>query len=941
MPREHIVTAGPLTSFSAVSEVISGAAMSASASSLAEPQPPDKLEDTRVKNGHDQGNGPVMTPAEVASNGSRIQSEKELEQAAKQQQAMSNFQLNPGAYQATLSESSPPAGLLAREEETTHGDGGGQQTDNDGPWGIVRGGRKGARGSVRGAQGGVVQGAMVRGARGGTMRGGVSRGGAWTRGDETRARQPRLEDRMLYSQDIQMSPDHPHASNDGEYGSSTDLGDFDVKLLMFYKTLPTERYSLSQEEIGKLLFHTLRLPIEKVKGFDCTDGRRVKLYIEKGYDYKKHCTTYATDIRDGLRLEPMARKDKIQPVRLERIPFEISDADVKKELEKFGVLHSDVFWVKYTKTGNVHSDKMHGKLKNERVVRMEVKKNIPSYVRIGQTKILCKWRGQEFTCARCHRTRVSCRGGAKAKECKEAGGDERDIANEDVWNEVVREAMDLEVVCDPSEEITCVEVSGFDLRDGWNADKVLEWIRKQSNGSDLGLNEYDFTNNKISSDPAVYRLKELNDTQVKMLLSLDGYKLSNLSSRRAKLKPWRELREVNAKYDQEAKKRYQRYPNGDLIIGDDGHPMEIEEEDVEEVEDDGKKEEEKETENQDPPAGDGDGNTGGGAGGGGSSPSEGGLGGEQSDSHHQNKEEEKSADNEGDESMEDDDGQTEQTDMPEDEHYNQYVRDSQLTSQEKRQINLLIAEAEKNKEESEWLEEIENLGEINVKTERLSFEEKAEVKDLDDLAKRKLVTGNKMVKKAVSMKARKYSREEAIKIAGSAVKKNRMLHERSESKEVVISHGAGGGSPDMFSYTDSEDECENTATREAPDGAEDENEREEAGGVKPKKKMKQASMSNWVTYTTRQKRKRSNTTTPEKGKKKEERSPKHKRQRNKNKKKERNESDEDFISPKKQGKLKKGKEDLTDTKKPGKSKNEQWTSPKKVKGVKGSVKFKN
>ena len=100
--------------------------MSASASSLAEPQPPDKLEDMRVKNGHDQGNGPDMTPAEVASNGSRTQSEKELEQAAKQQQAMSNFQLNPDAYQqVTTSESSPPAGLLAREGETAHGDGGG------------------------------------------------------------------------------------------------------------------------------------------------------------------------------------------------------------------------------------------------------------------------------------------------------------------------------------------------------------------------------------------------------------------------------------------------------------------------------------------------------------------------------------------------------------------------------------------------------------------------------------------------------------------------------------------------------------------------------------------------------------------------------------------------------------------------------------------------
>ena len=188
---------------------------------------------------------------------------------------------------------------------------------------------------------------------------------------------------------------------------------------------------------------------------------------------------------------------------------------------------------------------------------------------------------------------------------------------------------------------------------------------------------------------------------------------------------------------------------------------------------------------------------------------------------------------------------------------------------------------------------------------------------------------------ATWVKTKKYSREEAIKIAGSAVKKNRMMHERSDSKEITINHGATGGSPDMFSYTDSEGECENTETREAPDGAED-----EAVEEKPKKKMKQASISNYVTYAKRQKRKRSNTTTPEKGKKKEESSPNHKRQRGKNKKKDRRESDEDFVSPKKQGKSKKEKEDPAEAKKSRKNKNEQWTSPKKTKGVKGSVKFK-
>ena len=75
-----------------------------------------------------------------------------------------------------------------------------------------------------------------------------------------------------------------------------------------------------------------------------------------------------------------------------------------------------------------------------------------------------------------------------------------------------------------------------------------------------------------------------------------------------------------------------------------------------------------------------------------------------------------------------------------------------------------------------------------------------------------------MVKKAVSIKTKKYSREEAIKIAGNAVKKNRMLHERSESRETK-SHDASEGSPDMFTYTDSEDERADIATREAPDGA--------------------------------------------------------------------------------------------------------------------------
>ena len=899
--------------------------MSAGAISPAEKQPPDKSEDTKAKDkdGHEQGNGPEMTPAEVASSGSRIQSKEEVKQAENQQQRMSNFRLNPGAYQQqTQSESSPPAGILAREGDQGH------HADNGGPWGIVTGGRRGGRGSVRGVRGDVTQGGVVRGARGGAVRGGALRGRAWTVGDETRARQPRLEDRMLYSQDIQVSPDHP--SNDGEYGSSIDLGDFDVKQLLFYKTLQTERYFLNQEEIGKLLFQTLRLPEEKVKGYDSTDGRRVKLYIEKGYDYKKHCTTYATDIRDGLRLEPMARKDKILPVKLERIPFEISDTDVINELGKFGVVHSEVFWVKYTRTGNAYSDKMHGKLKNERMVRMEVRRNIPSYVRIGGVKILCKWRGQDFTCARCHRTAAGCKGGAKGKECKDAGGDERNIVDEEVWNEVVREAVDLEVVCDPSEEITCVEVSGFDSKDGWNVDKIIEWIEK-NDGSDLGLNEHDFKN-VISFDPPVYRLKDLNDTQVKCLLSLDGYKLNNKGNRRAKLKPWREMKEVNAKYDQEAKKRYQRYPNGELIKNDDGSLKEVEEEEVEDKNDDNEKEEDKKTEDQDPPAGGGGGNTGGGAGGGGntgggSSPSEGELGGERNDD--QRKEDEKTAD----ESMEDEDEPTEQMDAHEDEHYNQYVRDSQLTSKERRQVAALIAEAEKDKEESEWLEEIENLGEAKVKTERLSFELRSEVKDLDDLAKRKLVTGNKMVKKAVSMKARKYSREEAIKVAGSAIKKNRMMHERKDSKEIAINQNAIGGSPDMFSYTDSEDESENTATREAPDGAED-----EAVEEKPKKKMKQASISNYVTYAKRQKRKRTNTITPEKGKKKEESSPSHKRQRSKNKKKDRRESDEDFVSPKKQGKSRKEKEDA---KKPGKNKNEQWTSPKKTKGVKGSVKFKN
>ena len=149
-------------------------------------------------------------------------------------------------------------------------------------------------------------------------------------------------------------------------------------------------YTLTPSELANLIYNKLGFPkFGVIKQIDLSPMKSIRVRIAGNYPFEQHLNAEAIEIRDGLRMLPMKEFKRERIVKITRVPVETPDEEVVKTLSMFGeIVEKPKFSMMEIKETELDElTKLLSQIPtSDREVKMIIRKNIPSFVKIGEKK---------------------------------------------------------------------------------------------------------------------------------------------------------------------------------------------------------------------------------------------------------------------------------------------------------------------------------------------------------------------------------------------------------------------------------------------------------------------------------------------------------------------------------------------------------------------------
>ena len=229
-------------------------------------------------------------------------------------------------------------------------------------------------------------------------------------------------------------------------------------------------WNVSRDELSKLVYEKMGIPEGKIDAIDDSMFKKIVVYLKPGVDNNDYLTTSTYLVRPGLKVEPTRAMDGLVAVRIFWTAFDLDNGEIKNALSFFGDVVGEIEYMNFGKGNTSVSDKLRNVKTGNRVVKMKIKKNIPSYILIGGKKAKVIYNGQLKTCARCHKVAEHCPGESDASKCDNEGGDRRDIML--TYDQIIEEAKEVNIGYQLNAEY--MDLAGFP--EDWCAPDVRDWL---------------------------------------------------------------------------------------------------------------------------------------------------------------------------------------------------------------------------------------------------------------------------------------------------------------------------------------------------------------------------------------------------------------------------------------------------------------------------------
>ena len=179
-------------------------------------------------------------------------------------------------------------------------------------------------------------------------------------------------------------------------------------------------FKLFQPELDHLL-SKLGIDSSNFLGISCCPEGKGVVYVTlhtsvniQRFLNKSECFELKQGIRTGF-IRPAGKKE--QCVTISGLHPNTKDQAVVKYLSAHGKVSTTDRIIHHVYPGAAGSSLCAGKLNGNRSYMVEVSKPMGSYHIIDGEKVSVKYRGQDKTCARCHKTESVCTGKAMARDC--------------------------------------------------------------------------------------------------------------------------------------------------------------------------------------------------------------------------------------------------------------------------------------------------------------------------------------------------------------------------------------------------------------------------------------------------------------------------------------------------------------------------------------------
>lgn len=166
-------------------------------------------------------------------------------------------------------------------------------------------------------------------------------------------------------------------------------------LVVDFSVLPSHP---NTTEVHKFLVHQIKLDVSQVKNLQLHTIRKQALIelnsLEVAQDLAAaHNLKHSMQAENKNFLIPVFLEDTSTTVRVHDLPPDMPNVDVANYMKQFGVVKSVVreLWKKY----------FPGTPNGVRVVRIELQKHIPSYIKIHDQMSMVSYRNQPTTCRNC------------------------------------------------------------------------------------------------------------------------------------------------------------------------------------------------------------------------------------------------------------------------------------------------------------------------------------------------------------------------------------------------------------------------------------------------------------------------------------------------------------------------------------------------------------
>ena len=165
-------------------------------------------------------------------------------------------------------------------------------------------------------------------------------------------------------------------------------------LNIFFKKNNNVNTSLSMEDKAKLIFSRIGVPDGKCLGIDDSKRDRLTIIVDGSVPIYTLKVQFSFEAKSGLFTKPIAPIVREKKVMLFYTDYNMSNNLIKEALSHFGRVTGDVEHQVYEPKEDASEleKKLTGVKKADRMVRMKVTRNIPSFILIGGKKIKVVYR---------------------------------------------------------------------------------------------------------------------------------------------------------------------------------------------------------------------------------------------------------------------------------------------------------------------------------------------------------------------------------------------------------------------------------------------------------------------------------------------------------------------------------------------------------------------